>query len=180
MKYGFVYIWFDRKHKRYYIGCRWGDEDDGYICSSRWMRNSYKRRPDDFKRRILARVYTCRQDLLNEEHRWLSLVSDSEVGVKYYNLTKHLNGHWSANDDTRQVVGSKISKAGRGISRNRGAVRTIEQKQHLRECNTRQFKDPVQREIRRKKTAELWQDPEYRARQIEARKRPRRSRRDRP
>ena len=33
-KYGFVYIWFDRKHKRYYIGCHWGHEDDGYVCSS--------------------------------------------------------------------------------------------------------------------------------------------------
>ena len=37
-KYGFVYIWYDRKHKRYYIGCRWGTENDGYICSSSWMK----------------------------------------------------------------------------------------------------------------------------------------------
>lgn len=27
-KYGFVYIWFDKKHKRFYIGCRWGTEND--------------------------------------------------------------------------------------------------------------------------------------------------------
>lgn len=37
-KYGFVYIWFDRKHHRFYIGCHWGHEEDGYICSSNWMR----------------------------------------------------------------------------------------------------------------------------------------------
>jgi len=30
-KYGFVYIWFDRKHKRYYIDSHWGKEDDSYI-----------------------------------------------------------------------------------------------------------------------------------------------------
>lgn len=28
-KYGFVYIWRDRKYNRYYIGCHWGREDDG-------------------------------------------------------------------------------------------------------------------------------------------------------
>ena len=36
VKYGFVYIWYDRKHHRYYIGCHWGTIDDGYICSSNW------------------------------------------------------------------------------------------------------------------------------------------------
>ena len=27
-KHGFVYIWFDRKHRRFYIGSHWGTEDD--------------------------------------------------------------------------------------------------------------------------------------------------------
>jgi hypothetical protein len=52
-KYGFVYIWFDRKHKRFYIGCHWGKENDGYVCSSPWMKQAYKHRPQDFKRKIL-------------------------------------------------------------------------------------------------------------------------------
>ena len=55
-KYGFVYIWRDRKHKRYYVGSHWGTETDQYICSSSWMKNAYKRRPQDFKRRVVARV----------------------------------------------------------------------------------------------------------------------------
>ena len=54
-KYGFVYLQFDRKHKRYYVGCHWGTVDDGYICSSNWMRDTYNRRPQDFKRRILKK-----------------------------------------------------------------------------------------------------------------------------
>jgi hypothetical protein len=53
MKYGFVYLWFDRKHKRYYVGAHWGKEDDGYICSSNWMRDAYKKRSQDFLREIL-------------------------------------------------------------------------------------------------------------------------------
>ena len=42
-KYGFVYIWYDRKHKRYYIGSHWGSEDDGYICSSTHMNHAFNR-----------------------------------------------------------------------------------------------------------------------------------------
>jgi hypothetical protein len=66
MKYGFVYLWFDKKHKRYYVGCRWGDEADGYICSSPWMLQGYSHRPQDFKRRVLSKIYTNRRDLLEE------------------------------------------------------------------------------------------------------------------
>jgi hypothetical protein len=114
MKSGFVYIWYDRKHKRYYIGSHWGTEDDGYICSSRWMRKAYNRRPYDFKRRIISRVIEERGDLLQEEYRWLQLISDNEIGSKYYNLTKHLNGHWVTDEEKRLTVGQKISKANKG------------------------------------------------------------------
>jgi hypothetical protein len=108
-KYGFIYIWLDRKHKRFYIGCRWGHEDDGYICSSSWMKASYNRRPQDFKRRILARVFTNKQDLLNEEHKWLSLIKEEELCTKYYNMYNHKFGHWSTKD-TSLSVRERMSK----------------------------------------------------------------------
>jgi NUMOD3 motif len=115
MKYGFVYIWFDRKHKRYYVGCRWGDEKDGYICSSPWMKASYKKRPGDFKRRILTRVYTNRKDLLEEEYRWLSMMKIEELhGPRYYNIHNRHFTHWSVDDVSRSLVGRKISKANKG------------------------------------------------------------------
>jgi hypothetical protein len=107
-KYGFVYIWFDRKHKRYYIGSHWGHENDGYICSSRWMRKAYKRRPEDFKRKTISKVFTNRKELLLEEHRWLSMIKDNELKNRYYNMTKHLNGHWSAEDNVKSIS-EKIS-----------------------------------------------------------------------
>ena len=87
MNYGIVYLWYDRKHKRYYIGCHWGTEDDGYICSSTWMKKSYKIRPQDFKRRILFFSNSISYlNLLEEEAKWLSLIPEDELGKKYYNI----------------------------------------------------------------------------------------------
>lgn len=86
-KYGFVYLWYDRKRKMYYIGCHWGTVDDGYICSSKRMRDAYRRRTLDFKRRILKRNIS-KESLLEEEYKWLQLIKDDELGKKYYNLRK--------------------------------------------------------------------------------------------
>jgi len=113
-KYGFVYIWYDKKHKRFYVGSHWGLENDGYICSSRWMRNSYKRRPNDFKRKLLQSNICDRKQLLINEHKWLSLIKEKELGKKYYNLTNHLNGHWSTDGTKLLTIGEKISIANKG------------------------------------------------------------------
>ena len=112
-KYGFVYLWYDKKHKRYYVGCRWGDENDGYICSSPWMVQGYKHRPLDFKRRILSKIYTNRNDLLEEEYRWLSMIRKDELGKKYYNLHNHHFNHWSSNDNKYLSVKQKVSQTKR-------------------------------------------------------------------
>lgn len=110
-KYGFVYIWRDKKHARYYIGCHWGTEDDGYICSSTWMKLGYKKRPQDFKRKILSRVYTNKGDLLEEEYRYLSMIKDCELKVKYYNLHNHHFNHWSSCENSTKTVSQKIKDA---------------------------------------------------------------------
>jgi hypothetical protein len=113
-KYGFVYIWRDRKHKRYYIGSHWGLETDKYICSSNWMRDAHKRRPQDFKRRILARGITSKQDLLLEEGKWLALIPKEEIGKRYYNLLTSQPGHWTAKDSTLPIK-ERMSKAQSGF-----------------------------------------------------------------
>ncbi len=121
-KYGFIYIWFDRKNYRFYIGSHWGIEDDGYICSSRMMRQSYNRRPEDFKRRIISRIYTNRQDLLLEEERWLKMIdpskttprnttTESRKDVRYYNINLGSQNHWWAPEEKRLTVGQKISQS---------------------------------------------------------------------
>lgn len=110
-KEGFIYIWFDKKHKRYYLGCHYGTIDDGYICSSKWMLDSYKRRPNDFKRKIIKKNIK-RENLTNEEHQWLQLIKKEELGIKYYNLCNSKFGHWTNYDDEYKKVSikEKISK----------------------------------------------------------------------
>lgn len=166
-KYGFVYIWYDRKHKRFYIGCHWGRVDDNYICSSSWMRSSYKKRPFDFKRKILKTNILCRKETLEEEYKWLKMIKEEELKVRYYNLHNHHFGHWSDSETSRMTIGQKISASpnrNENISKgNTGKVRTEEAKQKYRELNKKQFENPEQKEMRRLKTIEQWKDPEFRA-----------------
>lgn len=107
-KYGFVYVWYDIKKKMFYVGSHWGTEDDGYICSSDRMRKSYRRRPDDFKRRIISRVWSSKKDLLDLEYSFLSLIKEEELGQKYYNLTKHRNGHWFEYPESLKKTSERI------------------------------------------------------------------------
>lgn len=137
MKYGFVYIWYDRKHKRYYVGAHWGTENDGYICSSPWMKQAFNKRPADFTRRILARIYTNRQDMFNEEARWQSLIKDDELKVRYYNIKRHGDRHWSTDEQRALTVKEKIKAADntRGLrayaTKIKGTKRTEEFKQKI-------------------------------------------------
>ena len=108
-KYGFVYIWFDVFRKMYYIGSHWGTENDGYICSSNRMRDAYRRRSIDFKRKIITKVYSSKADLLKKEYEYLSFIKEEELGNKYYNLTKHLNGHWFTEEERAKTLSEKIS-----------------------------------------------------------------------
>ena len=106
-KCGFIYLWRDKKYNRYYIGSHWGTEDDGYICSSKWMRNSYDKRPQDFKRRIVQYVQN-REDLYDVENQWLSMIKKEEVKVRYYNLNLIAN-HWTAYPENVKTIREKIS-----------------------------------------------------------------------
>ena len=138
-KYGFVYLWFDRKHKRYYVGCHWGKEDDGYICSSSNMKSAYKRRPFDFKRKILKTNILNKKDLLIEEYNYLSKIKTEELGKKYYNLHNYHFNHWSTNEQTKMTVGEKISASpnrAENISKAlTGIKRSDETKEKLRQVN---------------------------------------------
>lgn len=112
MKYGFIYLWYDRKHKRYYLGSHWGTEDDGYICSSNWMRDAYRRRPQDFRRKIIKRIHTDHKSLLKEEERYLKMIKDEEIGKKFYNLKKNtFKNAWYLDENRKLSVAEKIGKA---------------------------------------------------------------------
>jgi len=106
---GFIYIWRDRKNNRYYVGCHIGEEEDGYICSSSWMLKAIRRRPEDFRRRIIKRITTSRIDLYTEEKRYLAMIKPEEVKVKYYNLNTKGNNPWYQYPDKVKTIGEKIS-----------------------------------------------------------------------
>jgi hypothetical protein len=129
---GFIYIWYDRKHKRFYVGSHWGSEDDGYICSSTWMKQAYKKRPEDFKRRILER-YDDRASGNDLEHRWLQMIKPEELkGKRYYNLRNTRFGHWSLEKDSRLTVGQKITQARLNMSEEkRSSYRGRNMKQYV-------------------------------------------------
>lgn len=140
-KYGFVYLWFDRKHKRYYVGCHWGTEDDGYICSSQWMHQSIKYRPQDFKRRILKTNIQHRPDMYIEEQRYLNMIKTTEIKPtnpkpRYYNLCLSSKDMWHKYPDKIKTIGQKISDAKKGKSTKKAKNRkfTDEHKEKLRQA----------------------------------------------
>lgn len=50
----FVYCWTDKIANKLYVGVHKGSVDDGYICSSKIVKEEYKKRPNDFSRQIIA------------------------------------------------------------------------------------------------------------------------------
>lgn len=190
---GFVYLWYDKKHKKFYVGSHWGKENDGYVCSNDSMRDNYKRRSKDFKRRIIARITTNRNDLLREEYRWLKMIKPYEFKRKYYNRNAHNHtNYWWMNKETKKQVSQKISENTKEAMK-RPEVR----KKYLKGLKTRPYNtDPLKKgeaskrnwsnPIFKEKTSkaisdgsinnpkkkqamlQCWQDPEYIAKQSKA------------
>lgn len=160
-KYGFIYLWFDKKHKKFYVGRHWGTETDGYVCSSNNMRMNFKNRPDDFKRRVVKRIYTTQEDLVLEEQRWLDMLCPDECGKKYYNKSLKATTPSTRGYKHTQETIEKIRKG------NIGKVVSEEAKDKIREAIRKQFENEEQRESRRLKSNELWSDDKYRQRQTD-------------
>lgn len=127
-KFGFVYIWRDAKHDRYYVGRHWGTEDDGYISSSPRLSTARSRRPNDFKRRIVSRVYD-RDELVLEEQRWLDMIKPEECGSRYYNRSLSATTPTMRGRKHTEETKRKMSEA------QRGKTRTEEHKEKVRQAN---------------------------------------------
>lgn len=104
---GFVYLWMDSgrhsvghpNRRMFCLGSHCGTEDDGYItCTGgKWFADSYRKRPQDFKRRIIERIYEGNgRTVFAAEQRWLNLINPEELsnGIrqKYYNVKKNALG----------------------------------------------------------------------------------------
>lgn len=152
-KYGFIYLWYDSKHKRYYIGSHWGTEDDGYICSSSWMKQAFKKRPNDFSRRILVTNIPTKKLMNESEHYWLQMIRDDELGKKYYNLKNHRFGHW-AYEDNYSSIGEKISSSPKRAERISKALtgikRSEETKKRISENTSFRNPEVMQRIVKKR------------------------------
>lgn len=78
----FVYCWTDHATNQLYIGWHKGSVDDGYICSSKYMKEQYLNRPNDFTREIIA-TGSCK-DMTNLETVLLRSV-DAKNDDQFYN-----------------------------------------------------------------------------------------------
>jgi hypothetical protein len=87
MENSFIYIWFNKVKRKFYIGKHYGSVNDGYVCSSKAMLIDYNRNPEHFKRKILEYVNEIDgNQSLQAELKWLSMIPDEQLGKKYYNL----------------------------------------------------------------------------------------------
>jgi hypothetical protein len=117
MATGFVYCWTDRKNNMLYVGSHKGNIEDGYICSSKYMLEEYKKRPEDFSRKIIAEGEI--EDIRKLETKILQSVNAS-VNEDFYN--KHENDGFFFDGWKKGEMSSKhrfkisLAKKGKNLS----------------------------------------------------------------
>lgn len=79
----FVYCWTDKKTNKLYVGSHKGSIDDGYVCSSKYMMEEYKKRPEDFSRQIVAEGNY--EECLLLETKILQSVN-AKINENFYNM----------------------------------------------------------------------------------------------
>lgn len=105
--YGFVYLWFDTKYKKFIIGSHHGSINDRYSTSTGGIhvRNIFKHRKHTMKRKILQYNilednYKITQQL---EQNWLNLRPNIANNPKYYNKTNQAGGGFDREIQLRRV-----------------------------------------------------------------------------
>lgn len=85
MSVHFVYMWFDKSRKMFYVGQHSGSYDDQYTASSKWLAGEIRYRPNDFKRRII-KSFDTKNEAQKYEGYLLTLIKIEDWGKKYYNM----------------------------------------------------------------------------------------------
>jgi hypothetical protein len=86
------------------------------------MSKERKRRPNDFKRRILQTHIHTQKELWENEFQWLQLIDDAELRKKYYNChkEKHHSGQSFAGKQHTEDAKAKMREAKRKFLANGG------------------------------------------------------------
>ncbi len=88
----FIYIWFDIKNEKFYIGSHLGSEKDSYIGSGFEFKKEYKIRSSDFTRNILEYCLVDEyKKLRNIEEQYLKKYNVEE-NPNFYNKTNSAYG----------------------------------------------------------------------------------------
>ena len=86
METAFLYLWFDAKNKKFYLGYHKGTPFDGYTHSSSVMESfTEKTKPKYMKRRILATGDPA--EIYELETYLLQKIKNSKKVKKYYNIS---------------------------------------------------------------------------------------------
>ena len=125
----FVYCWTDTANQKLYVGSHKGKIDDGYICSSKIMKEEYIKRPNDFVRqivaignykdirnlefRILDSVKASKNDSFYNQHNGASNFNLTENAIKKSVQTKRKNGAY--NPENNPMFGKKHTDAVKSI-----------------------------------------------------------------
>jgi hypothetical protein len=135
--YSFLYCWTDHFTQKLYIGSHKGTIDDGYVCSSKYMLEEYRKRPQDFSRQIIAQG--CFEDIRKLETTILQSVN-ARLNEEFYNRS-NADGKWYRVGPRSKESLIKQSRSTKG--------RTISAKQKQQILDS--WKDPVIRAKRSKK-----------------------------
>ena len=79
----FVYCWTDTLTGKLYIGKHKGSENDGYVSSSKYLMEEYRKRPEDFTRTIIASG--CDADMISLERAILKS-TNAASNTSFYNM----------------------------------------------------------------------------------------------
>jgi len=180
---GFVYIWYDRKRKWFCIGSHMGSLDDGYTSSTGFMDSAIKKRPHDFKRRILEFYYgNDPKELFALEQKYLDMIKDEELclgenkhngTIRYYNVKKNASGlsgraasvlkkqFWDSNRgaERKKIMSKEMQNNNFGSFRINRA-HTEESKQKITDSKKGK-KSTQSSEDRSNIMKDLWQQPDF-------------------
>jgi hypothetical protein len=125
------------------------------------MRDAYRRRPEDFKRRILS-ICGSKIELYDKEYDWLSLIRKEELGKKYYN---HFKVKYVGDVSTvgRKPSPETIAKRSASL---KATYNTSEKKAEQSARSKAYWEKEGTKEYHRKVMTEIWATDEHREKVI--------------
>ena len=152
--YGYVYIWYDTKYKKYIIGSHHGTVDDRYKTSTGGIhvRNIFKHRPGTMRFKVLEynykeNTYKFTQQL---EQKWLDKRPNIKTNKKYYNMTNQAGGGFDSiiqleriKNKTHHFLGGVIQRKSNleRVKRGLHNFQTIEHKNKVKFIAQQKVKD---------------------------------------